>query len=95
MNRKTVKFKDYLTEQLKDPEFRKHFDAYDLPVRLAIRIAQERQKRKMTQKQLARKIGVSQQFIARLENSESTTPSLRTLEKVAQALDRHLYVDIR
>ncbi|MBI2070675.1 MAG: helix-turn-helix transcriptional regulator [Elusimicrobia bacterium] len=60
-----------------------------------MQIAQIRQRKKMTQAQLAKKIGVRQQFVARLENSYETVPSLRTLQKVADALDRHLYVDFR
>ena len=95
MARKFRRFEDRLKEDFKNPEFRKHYKSYDLPVRLAIQIAQIRHKKRITQAQLAKRIGVSQQFVARLENSEETVPSLRTLEKVAQALDRHLYVDFR
>lgn len=95
MAQKIRRFEDRLKEDLKDPAFRKHYEAYELPVRLAIQIAQLRQKSKLTQAQLARKIGVTQQFVARLENSYETVPSLRTLQKVAEALDRHLYVDFR
>lgn len=95
MAQKVRRFDDRLKEDLKNPTFRKHYEAYDLPVRLAIEIAQLRQRKKMTQAQLAKRIGVSQQFVARLENSEETVPSLRTLEKVAQALDKQLYVDFR
>ncbi len=95
MTHKIRRFDDRLKEDLKNPGFRKHYEAYDLPVRLAVEIAQLRQRKKMTQAQLAKRIGVSQQFVARLENSEETVPSLRTLEKVAQALDKQLYVDFR
>lgn len=95
MAHKIRRFEDRLREELKDPEFKKHYEAYDLPVRLAMQIAQIRQRKKMTQAQLAKKIGVRQQFVARLENSYETVPSLRTLQKVADALDRHLYVDFR
>ncbi|MFC1521865.1 helix-turn-helix domain-containing protein [Elusimicrobiota bacterium] len=92
MARKIVKFRDYLKTQLKDPEFRKHYEAYDLPVRLAMEIAMLRKKKKMTQAQLARKMRVTQQFVAQLENAEKSIPSLRTLENVAHALNKQLYV---
>ena len=95
MAQKIRRFEDRLKEDLKNPEFKKHYQAYELPVRLAVQIAQLRRRRKMTQAQLAKRIGVSQQFVARLENSYETVPSLRTLQKVAEALDRHLYVDFR
>lgn len=95
MAQKIRRFEDRLKNDLKISEFKKHFTAYELPVRLALQIAQLRHQKKMTQAALARKINVSQQFIARLENSQTTIPTLRTLEKVAQALDKHLYVDFR
>ncbi len=93
MARETVKFGDYLKNELKDPEFRKHWENYDLPVKLAVEIAMLRQKKKMTQAQLAKKIGVSQQMVAQLENpEEDTAPNVRTLQKVAKALDASLYI---
>ncbi|MDE1976654.1 MAG: helix-turn-helix transcriptional regulator [Elusimicrobia bacterium] len=95
MRQKTRRFKDRLKEDLKNPAFRKRYEAYELPVRLAVKLARLRQDARMTQVQLARKIGVSQQFVARLENSRTTVPSLRTLEKVARALNRSVYLDFR
>ena len=90
--RKIVRFDDVLAVDLRDPEFRRHYQAYELPVRLAVEIAFLRRERKLTQAGLAKKMGVSQQFVARLENSSSTMPSLRTLAKLAEALDRRLHV---
>ena len=90
--RKIIRFDDVLAESMRDPEFRRHFEAYELPVRLAVEIACLRRDKKLTQAQLAAKMGVTQQFVARLENSESTMPSLRTLARLAKALDRRLHV---
>ena len=90
--RKIIRLNDVLAEELRDPEFRRHFEAYELPVRLAIEIARLRQDKKLTQAKLASKMGVTQQFVARLENSERTMPSLRTLSKLAEALGRRLQV---
>ena len=96
MARKILKFRDYLKSQLKNPEFRKHYEAYELPVRLAVQIAELRHKKKMTQLQLARKMGVSQQMVAQLENPETeTAPTVRTLQRVALALGSHLYIGFR
>ena len=93
--RKPVRFDDVLAEDLRDPEFRGHFEAYELPVRIGVEIAFLRRRKKLTQTQLAKKMGVSQQFVARLETSESTMPSLRTLTKLAEALDRRLHISFR
>ena len=95
MPEKGVRFKEYLREQLKDPEFRKQYDSYDLPVRLAVEIATLRRKKRLTQAQLAKKMGVKQQMVAQLENPKDTLPNVRTLEKVAEALGLHLYIGFR
>ena len=92
--RKILRFDDVLAEDLREPEFKRHFKAYELPTRIAVEIAFLRREKKLTQAGLAKRMGVSQQFIARLENSESTMPSLRTLAKLAEALDRRLHVSL-
>ena len=95
MARKTTWFKDHLKEQLKNPEFRKHYEAYDLPIRLGITIALLRRDKRMTQAQLARKMGVTQQMIAQIESTSGSLPTVRTLEKVAQAFGKTLHIAFR
>lgn len=96
MARKIVRYRDYLKDQLKHPKIREHWEAYEVPVKLAIEIAVLRQKKRMTQAQLAKKMGVSQQMVAQLENPEGrTAPNVRTLEKVAKALGSELYIGFR
>lgn len=95
MNRKGVRFNDYLKEQLKDPELRRHFEEYELPVLLAVEIAALRRWKKMTQAQLAKKMGVSQQMVAQLENPGGSIPNVRTLQKVAEAFGKRLVIGFR
>ncbi|MBI4064551.1 MAG: helix-turn-helix transcriptional regulator [Elusimicrobia bacterium] len=96
MARKIVKYRDYLKDQLKNANVREHWKAYEVPVKLAIEIAMLRQKKRMTQAQLAKKMGVSQQMVAQLENpEEETAPNVRTLEKVAKALGSELYIGFK
>lgn len=96
MARKPVTFRAHLREQLKNPEFRKHYEAYELPVRLAIEIATLRQKQKLTQAELAKRMGVRQQMVAQLEDADNgTAPTVRTLEKVARALGKRLHIAFR
>lgn len=90
--RKGLYLDDVIAQNLKNPAYRRHFDAYDLPIRLALEIATLREKKGMTQSQLAAKMGVTQQFVARLENPSETVPSLRTLSRVAKALDKKISV---
>ncbi len=78
-----------------DRKFRKHYEAYELPVKLAVEIAALRQKKRLTQAQLARRMGVQQQMVAQLENPGETVPNVRTLEKVARALGKQLHIAFR
>ena len=57
-------------------------------------IAEAREKRKMTQKQLAERIGTSQSVIARIENPSYDRFTIRTLRKIANALDANLEISL-
>ena len=85
-------FQDRLKEDLKNPRIRKAFEEADLPARIAIAIAQLREKEGKTQKQLARDVGVAQQVISRLEDPERSNMTLGTLNKIALALGKHLQI---
>jgi transcriptional regulator with XRE-family HTH domain len=52
---------------------------------VAIRVKEWRDRRAMTQQQLAKKAGISRGFLARLETARHD-PKLSTLEKLAKAL---------
>lgn len=86
------RFKDRLKEDMKDPEFRKAFEKEEVFVSLAIQIAGIREKKKLTQKQLARKIRTTQQNISRLEDVRDRSYSIETLVKVADAFDKRLRI---
>lgn len=92
MNRKGIRFQDYLKERLKDPAFAKAFAEVDAEVRLAVALADAREKAGLTQAQLARKLRTRQSNISRIEQG-SQNITLRTLEKIAHAL--HCRIDIR
>ena len=91
----TVKFKDYLKEELKDPEFSKAFDEEEVYASLAIQIAKIRQKEKLTQKELAKRLHTTQQTISRLEDIHNKSYSLQTLIKLARILDKRVSVEFR
>ena len=91
----TVKFKDYLKEELKDPEFREAFDEEEVYASLAIQIAKIRQKEKLTQKELAKRLHTTQQTISRLEDIHNKSYSLQTLIKLARILDKRVSVEFR
>lgn len=95
MRKHGIALKDVLKRELRNPEFKKAYDEEDLPARLAIRIAKLRESKGLTQSVLARKMGVTQQALSLLENPSSARYTLRTLQRIAVALDRELVVQLR
>ncbi len=81
-------------ELLKDPEFKRLIDESRVEFEIARAVIAARIKRKLTQKQLARKIKTGQSVISRLESAGST-PSISLLKRVAKALDTSLQVQLR
>lgn len=81
-------------ELLKDPVFKAEYDALEPEYELIRQIISARTEKKMTQKQLAEKIGTKQSNIARLE-SGNYNPSFQFLQKVAGALDKKLSFALR
>jgi len=88
------RFKDRLKKNLRDPEFRRAFNEEEVCVSLAIQIAKIRQKKNITQQELARRLQTTQQNISRLEDIDNRSCSLKTLIKVAHALDKRLKVEL-
>ncbi len=95
MKGRGVRLKDMLRKQLRNPEFRRAYNEADLPARLAVQIARLREANGLTQQALARKMGVTQQALSLLENPSSARYTLRTLQRVAAALNRELVVQLR
>ena len=77
-----------------DQKFKKLYYRELNQLRLSHRIAELRERRGLTQAELARKIGTTQAGISRLENPNYRNYSLLTLEKVASALHARLKVDL-
>lgn len=83
----------YLKEKMRDPEYKKQYDALEPEFSVIENIIRKRLENSMTQAQLARKIGTTQSAVARLE-SGSYNPSFTMLKKVAKALDAKLKISI-
>lgn len=89
----TVKFKNYLKKELENQEFKKAFDEEEIYASLAIQTAKIRQEKHITQEDLAKKLHTTQQTVSRLENIHNKSYSLKTLIKLAHALDKVLKVE--
>ena len=65
----------------------------DLQVALAVLLRKKRKIKHLSQSQVARKLGITQQAYAKLETPVKTNPSLSTLKKLSKALDIEFYFD--
>jgi DNA-binding XRE family transcriptional regulator len=94
MKRQKVRtFKSRLREDLKDPEFRMHYEEERRALQLAMKIAKLREKRGLTQAEFAKLMGTSQQAVSRIESGEYEGFTLKTLEKIAEATGTRLKID--
>ena len=83
-----ISFDKYLKEQLKDPEFAKEYKKEKQITGILIQIALERQRQGLTQTELAKRSGITQQQLSKLENGISCT--MNTFFKVCNALNLQL-----
>lgn len=92
MEDQKTKAQIFLEEQLRNPEVTRSFYDGLEELRLAVKIAQLREKRGLTQTQLAIKMNTSTTVISRIENHGKC--SINTLRRIAEALDAVLQIDI-
>ena len=78
---------------MKDPEYRREYEKLEPEFQIARQIIGARIKKKMTQEQLAEKVGTGQAVISRLEGMNAK-PSISLLQRVAKALETKIKVTI-
>lgn len=84
--------KDFLKEQLKDPEFKKEYDALDAEFSIVQAMLDARKNAGLTQKDLATRTGIAQADISKLESGRGN-PSLRTLQRLADGMGMKLKLE--
>lgn len=94
MNQQT-NFDEYLEKQLKDPDFAERFRKAGQAWDVALQLASLRKKAGLSQKELARRVGTSQQQISRLESPSYEGHSLSMLRRVVEVLGATLSVEIK
>ncbi|HZV47309.1 MAG TPA: helix-turn-helix transcriptional regulator [Thermodesulfovibrionales bacterium] len=77
---------------LKDPEVLREYEALQTEFQLAKELIKARTKAKVTQAELARRIGTKSTAISRLESPNYGKASISMLKKVAQALGCELQI---
>jgi len=90
---KLVRTKDILTRHLEDPKFRAEWERSALARAVAVAVVGYRAKHRLTQTQLARRLGVRQPHIARLELGEHT-PSIEMLQRLSRVLGLRFIVEV-
>ena len=94
MKRKT-NFDKYLEEQLKDKDFAARFEKAGEAWDIALKLAALRKESGMSQKELAERVGTTQQQISRLESPSYEGHSLSMLRRVAGFLGATVHVELK
>lgn len=87
----TRPFQEVFDEFMRDPAFKKSWDARANQRRVTRNLIEARIKHKLTQRQLAERIGIKQPSLARIERG-AHLPSIATLEKIAAGLGKKLEI---
>ena len=95
MMKKKTNFDHYLEKQLKSPGFAERFGKAGEAWDVAIQLASLRRESGLSQKELAKRVGTSQQQISRLESPCYEGHSLSMLRRVAGVLGATLRVEIQ
>lgn len=88
-----ISFSDVKKEWLKDPKFKKSYDDLEPEYAIIQAVLKKRIESKMSQKDLARKLGTKQSAISRLE-SGNYNPTLSFLKKLSTTLGGKLEIKI-
>jgi len=91
-NVRLEKIDAHLKEELKSERFRKAYEIERAKVALAQRIAEMREEKHLKQAELAKRLGVSQQFISQIETGQEGNLTLETLLRLARTLGRSVKI---
>ena len=85
-------FDDMLSNQLKDEEFRKEYEAIQPEMDVIRAIVDARTSQNLTQKELAERTGINQADISKLENG-TRNPSVNLLKRLADGMGMALKIE--
>jgi len=86
--------KEYIAEQMKDPAFKKAWHDLDPEFELLESMLKAREKAGISQSELARRMGIKQPALSRLERGGISKASVETLKKIAKALGARLVLKL-
>ncbi len=85
-------FREFLNEQLKDPEIKAEYDALEPEFAIIRAMIDARERQGITQKELSARTGIAQADISKLENGNAN-PSIKTLKRLASGLGCRLKIE--
>ena len=89
---KTHDYNEMLKDELKNPKFRKEYDALEEEFEVSRQVIELRLQKGLTQKALAAKVKTTQSSIARLESGTYRNLSLSYLRRIGSALGAEPHV---
>ena len=87
-------FDAWKAKQLKNPEFKAAYDALEEEFALASELIGARARAKLSQEEVARRMGTSQSAVARMESGRSL-PSTTSLIKYAKAVGHKVQIKLK
>ena len=85
-------FREFLNEQLKNPELRTEWDALEPEFTIIQAMIDARKNSGITQKQLSERSGIAQGDISKIE-SGNANPSLNNLQRLALGMNMKLKIE--
>jgi predicted transcriptional regulator len=89
-----ITYREHRKELLKDKKVKDEYEKLLPEYELARSLIEQRLKKRMTQGDVAKKTGMPQSTISRIEGLTHGLPKLSTLKKIADALDAKLVIRI-
>lgn len=94
IGRDTIRFEDLYKKWMKNPSIKSEYDKLQPEFEIAKQMIDARINKKMTQEEIAKKVGTGQAVISRLEGANAS-PSLDLLKRVASALGKKLVISFK
>ena len=85
-------FEEYKKQQMKDPEFVKEYEASQPEMDVIRAIVNARTSQNLTQSELAKRTGINQADISKMENG-TRNPSINLLKRLAEGMGMNLKIE--
>lgn len=93
MTERSITHEEMLADQLQDPDFRAYWERTAFARAVAVEVIKYRAEHGLSQRALAKQLGVSQAVVGRLELGEHE-PKTATLRKLSQILGMRFLLEI-